>query len=68
MIESPLIKELLAENTQDNILEVLQGRLGDVSSEVTKLLRRVTKEKKLRELIRYSGRPDLEAFRQRLLS
>ncbi len=69
MIESPLIKEILAERTQEDIVIVLQGRFGAVPGEVTARLRKITSEKKLNDLLAYSGQcPDLEAFRKRLHS
>jgi len=69
MIESPLIEEIMAETRQETILDVLRGRFGEPSVEVTTLLRAVRKSDKLSELAKYAGAcPDLEAFRNRLLS
>ena len=67
MIESPLIQELLAERSQDIILEALRGRFGEVPSDVIARLRQVEREKQLKELSRHAAVcPDLEAFRRRL--
>ncbi len=69
MIESPLIKEILAERTQEDMVIVLQGRFGAVPGEITARLGKITSEKKLNDLLAYSGQcPDLEAFRKRLQS
>ncbi|HYT89248.1 MAG TPA: hypothetical protein VEL76_11130 [Gemmataceae bacterium] len=69
MIDSPLIKELLAKNTQKNIGAFLRSRFGEVPPEVTKKLQAVRKEKRLAELLDYAAIcPSLEAFRDRLFS
>jgi hypothetical protein len=69
MIESPLIKELLAEDRQQAIMEVLTTRFGAVPQKVRKPLRSVVDLKRLTGLIRFAVEcPDLEAFRQRLPS
>jgi predicted transposase YdaD len=69
MIESPLIQELMAEQRQDDIVEVLAGRFGAVPEDVLKRLRQVTREKELKELLRYTAVcPDLAAFLSRLPS
>ncbi len=67
MIESPLIKEIVAEKTQETILEFLQARFGTVPEQVDQRLRTVRGEKKLKALIKLAARcPDLDAFRERL--
>jgi hypothetical protein len=69
MIESPLIKEIEARVWQEGILNVLEGRFGTVPVELTARLRKVRSEKRLKELARFSGTcPNLEAFREKLLS
>jgi len=69
MIESPLITELLAKRTQENILEFLKRRFGKVPHEIASRLRAVVKEKELNALVGFAADcPSLEAFRERLLS
>jgi hypothetical protein len=69
MIESPLIKELLAERDQKAIIGFLRGRFGEVPPEITTRLGKIFNLKKLDELIDHAARcPDLEAFRAQLLS
>jgi predicted transposase YdaD len=69
VIESPLIKEIVAESLQEAILELLQDRFGAVPREVATPLRAVLSKKKLLELNKLAARcPDLETFRTRLLS
>jgi hypothetical protein len=71
MIESPLIKEIVAENTQkarqEDILEVLQARFGEVPKDVAERLRSIRAQKKLKALVKHAAQcPDLEAFWRRL--
>jgi hypothetical protein len=67
MIESPLLQRMLAANTQGNILEVLKGRFGTVPSDVTKHLREILNEKRLKKLLVVAAKcPDLAAFRDGL--
>jgi hypothetical protein len=69
MIESPLLQRMRAETIQEAILEALKARFGTVPREVTKLLRGVLNEKKLKKLNGVAAAcPDLEAFREALLS
>jgi hypothetical protein len=69
MIESPLIKELVAETRRTSILEVLGARFGDVPEEIAAKLGTLRKEKKLAELNQYAATcPSLKAFRDRLHS
>ncbi len=69
MIESPLIQELRAEAVHDVILEVLKDRFGAVPRDVRKLLRAILDEKRLKKLTVAAARcPDMEAFREALLS
>ena len=69
MIESPMLRRICAENSQETLLEVLKGRFGTVPRDVTKLLRAVVDEKKLQKLARLAGKcPDMEAFREALLA
>jgi hypothetical protein len=54
MIESPLIKEIVAENTQK-------------ARQVAERLRNIRAQKKLNALVKHAAQcPDLEAFRRRL--
>ena len=67
MIESPLIQEMLAQRTHDNILNFLEGRFGVVPPEVVIALRTIVDERKLRELVRVASEcPDLAAFQTHL--
>jgi hypothetical protein len=73
MIESPLIKEIVAENTQkarqEAIVEFLHARFGAVPDAITEAISTVRAERKLKALIKHAAQcPDLEAFRRRLLS
>jgi hypothetical protein len=69
MIESPLIQELRAELVHDVIVEVLKDRFGPVPRDVSKLLRAVLNEKKLKKLTVLAAKcPDLAAFREALLT
>jgi hypothetical protein len=71
MIESPMVQELLAENTQQTahriILNVLEARFGPVPGEVSAALRRKVDETALDALAKLAGScPDLDAFRAQL--
>jgi len=71
MMESQLIREIVAENTQkarqEDILEFLQARFGAVPDEIARRLRQVRAQKKLKALIQLAGRsPDLETFQRQL--
>jgi hypothetical protein len=69
MIESPLLQKMIAETLHEVILDALKDRFGTVPRDVTRPLREVIDEKKLRQLIRVANKcPDLEAFREALLS
>jgi hypothetical protein len=73
MIESPLLKEIVAEATQkakqEDIVEVLRGRFGKVPEELEQRLQTVRGARKLNSLLRHASRcATLEAFRRRLLS
>jgi len=69
MIESPLIQKVIAESIHQDILALLKDRFDTVPRNVTKSLREVLDEKKLRQLILLAAKcPDLEAFRDALLS
>src|SRR5439155_1600763 len=64
---SPLIQELLAQQSHKTITLVLQARFGSVPSDVTTALQAILDESKLDELVGFTGVcPDLEAFRARL--
>ncbi|HTU17325.1 MAG TPA: hypothetical protein VMG10_04625 [Gemmataceae bacterium] len=67
MIESPLIDELMAERTQENILLVLDTRFGAVPESLSARLKSVSKMKKLEELIKVAAQcPDLKSFAAQL--
>jgi hypothetical protein len=69
MIESPLLRKMRAETSQDHILALLKDRFDAVPRNVTKQLREVLDEKKLRKLILLAAKcPDLQAFSEALLS
>ena len=69
MIESPILQMMRAETIHAVIRDILKDRFGSVRRDVTKELREALNEKQLRKLSVVAGkRPDLEAFRQALLS
>jgi hypothetical protein len=69
MTESPLIREIEAQATQRSLLRFLAGRFGTVPAELTAHLRKIRSQKKLEDLVEYAGQcPDLDAFREKLLS
>jgi hypothetical protein len=69
MIESPLLQKMLAERIHDLILDALKDRFNTVPRDVTRHLRDILDEKKLRELNRFANKcPDMQAFREALLS
>jgi hypothetical protein len=69
MIESPLLQKIMAERSQDLIIEALKARFDTVPREVTRPLREVLDEKKLKKLIALAVKcPDMEVFREALLS
>ncbi|HEY7424689.1 MAG TPA: hypothetical protein VH682_10715 [Gemmataceae bacterium] len=69
MIESPLLKKWLGERMQKAILALLKARFGSVPRDVRRLLGEVLDEDKLTSLNVLAAQcPDMEAFRQTLLS
>jgi hypothetical protein len=69
MIESPVLQKFVAERIHEVILEFLKGRFEAVPRDVTRLLREILNEKKLKKLSRVAAKcPDLEAFREAMLS
>jgi hypothetical protein len=69
MIASPVLQQLIAESLHEAILEALKARFGTVPREVTRPLRDILNERKLRKLNGVAAKcPDLEAFREALLS
>ncbi len=56
MIESPLIRELVAESKQDAILRFLQARFGPVPEDLAASIRAIPAERRLDELIDRAGR------------
>ncbi len=69
MLESPMLQKMIAQRIHELILDVLKDRFGTVPRDVTRRLREVLDEDKLRHLNRVASRcPDLAAFREALLS
>lgn len=69
MIESPILQKMMAETMHKGILALLKDRFGTVPQRVTKPLRVIIDEKKLQALNILAAKcPDLETFRQALLS
>jgi hypothetical protein len=69
MIESPLIQEIVAERFHEAILTLLAARFGSLPVEITTRVQSISKEKTLLDLNTFAGTcPDLNAFRERLLS
>lgn len=69
MIESPLLEKWFGEKMQKALLALLKARFGSVPRDVRRLLREVLDEEKLIALNVLAGQcPDLEAFREALLS
>ncbi len=71
MIDSPLIRELMAENTQqirrEDIVQFLKGRFGTVPDALAARVKSVRKKKELDALILFAAQcPDLAAFEARL--
>jgi hypothetical protein len=71
MIESPMVQEILAENTQQtmhhSILRVLEKRLGPVPAEVSAAVRLTVDETALDALLDLAAScPDLDSFRAQL--
>jgi hypothetical protein len=67
MIESPLLKELMVENTRETMLKVLVARFGPDAQSVRPGLDANENDKRLDKLIeRAAACPDLEAFKKEL--
>jgi hypothetical protein len=67
MIESPLLKELMADKTRANIIVVLAGRFGRQARTLRPALEAIADSKRLEKLLGESGRClDLEAFKKLL--
>jgi hypothetical protein len=67
MIESPLIKELVAESKQEMILKILVDRFGPVPADITAELLKVDDYRRLDDLGSWAARSaDLAAFHSRL--
>ena len=68
VIESPLVQQWKAEAVHEVILDLLKDRFTTVPRDVSKQLRAIVKEKKLRELGRLAMKcRDLDAFRDAML-
>ncbi len=69
MMESPLLKKMVAERIHRVILALLKNRFGAVPRNVIKPLEGVLDEEKLANLNVLAGTcPDLQSFREALLS
>jgi hypothetical protein len=67
MLESPILVKMIAETIHKLILALLNDRFGTVPGDVTKHLREILNEKKLRKLSLVAAKcPDMEAFREAL--
>jgi hypothetical protein len=71
MIESPVLKELMAENTlktrRADILKFLRARFGPEARRLRRALNAIEDDKQLEQLIDQAGRcPDLESFKKLL--
>jgi hypothetical protein len=69
MFESPVLQKFVAERLHEFILDVLKYRFGSVPVKITKPLRSILNEKRLRKLNVLAAKcSDLEAFREALLA
>jgi hypothetical protein len=67
MIESPVLRRLVAEVLHKAILGALESRFGPVPPEVATAVTHIADEDRLQELNRVAAVcPDLDAFRQAL--
>jgi hypothetical protein len=69
MLESPMLKKMIATSKHEDPLAISKDRFGIVSQEVARLLREAIDEKMLRKLILLASKcPNLPTFREALLS
>ena len=67
MIESPVLKELMAETGRDDIIKVLEERFGRVARDLRPSLNAVANDRQLNKLLGQSVKcPDLESFKKLL--
>ena len=71
MIESPMVKELMAEQTRKamraSLLEVLVWRFGPEARDLRPVLRAIDDDQHLKELLNHYGKfPELASFRKLL--
>ena len=67
MIESPVLREFVAERSREIILEVLIGRFGPTAQTMQSALDTIDDDAMLKNLARRSGTcPDLESFKEEL--
>jgi hypothetical protein len=67
MIESPVLREFVAERSREFILEFLIGRFGPIAQTLRSALDGIDDDAKLKNLARRSGTcPDLESFKEEL--
>ena len=68
-IESALLQKLIAEKLHGALHEALKARFGAVPRDVTRLLRKILDHRRLTKLSGVAAKcPDIEAFREALLS
>jgi hypothetical protein len=69
MIESPVLQRVIANALQEAILDILKDRFGTLPRQLTRQLRELLDEKKLRKLNVLAGKcPDVAAFHDALLA
>jgi hypothetical protein len=67
MIESPLLKELMVENTRETMLRFLVARFGPDAQSVRPGLDAIVSKKKMDTLIKHAATcPDVESFKKQL--
>jgi hypothetical protein len=71
MIESPVLREFIAENTRETLREAISsflvGRFGSGAGRLQRSFESIEDESELRELVKYAGScPDLASFQARL--
>jgi len=69
MFESPVLQHFVAKRLHEAILDLLKDRFDTIPHNVTKPLREIIDEKKLRQLNLLAAKcPDLQTFREALVS
>jgi hypothetical protein len=68
MIESPLVREVVANQIRDLLFDLLKDRFEEVPRDVRKLLTDIEDDRKLKKLTILASRADnMEAFKEHLL-